>query len=240
MRKFILLVLVYSCFASILKAQDSKLGTWGIVTLVMPGDSAHKWGGYTEFQTRTNGPFSQFQYYEAKAGLSYDIDKNFIALVGTGTYHTFDYHDVGAGATINETRFWEQLTINQYLSRLKFEHRYRAEQRWVNDVYRNRFRYRINMFIPLNNKKIVAKTWFLSFFDEVFITNKASYFERNRASAALGYQFTKSWIGQAGWLRQANFTATTGSAKDNIMLMLMYRINRKNSTQREQLPTTTD
>lgn len=240
MRKVLYLVIAMAFFACDLKAQDTKLGTWGIVTVVMPGDSAHKWGGYTEFQTRTNGPFSQFQYYEAKAGLSYDIDKNFIALIGTGTYHTFDYHDVGAGATINEIRFWEQMTINQYLSRLKFEHRYRVEQRWVNDVYRNRFRYRINMFIPLNNRKIVAKTWFLSFFDEVFFTSKAPRFERNRASAALGYQFTKSWIAQAGWLRQANYTATTGSAKDNIMLMLMYRINRKNSAQREQLPTTTD
>jgi hypothetical protein len=96
------------------------------------------------------------------------------------------------------------------------------------------------MFVPLNNPKIVAKTYFLSIFDEVFLNNKAPNFERNRISAALGYQFDKKWIVQAGWINQRNFTATQSSAKNNIMLMLMYRINRKNSAEKEQVPTTVD
>ncbi|MFC0515636.1 DUF2490 domain-containing protein [Mucilaginibacter angelicae] len=222
------------------KAQDSKVGTWGIVTVVLPGDSTHKWGGYTEFQTRTNNVFSQFQYYEAKAGVSYDIDKNFTALLGTGHYSTYDYMDVGKGPTINETRFWEQITSNQFLYRIKLEHRYRVEQRWVNGDYRNRFRYRLNVFVPLNNTKIVAKTWFISAYDEVFLNNKVPNFERNRVSAALGYQFDKSWILQAGWINQYNYSATAKSDKDNIMLILMYRIQRKNTGQHEQVPTTSD
>lgn len=221
-------------------AQDSKVGTWGIATVVLPGDSSHKWGGYSELQVRTNGPLSQFQYYEAKAGVSYDINKDFTALLGTGTYHTYDYADLGSGPNTNEFRLWEQMTVNQFLYRLKFEHRYRIEQRWVNGAYRNRFRYRLNMFIPLNNTKIVAKTWFLSVFDEVFFNNKAPNFERNRISAALGYQFNRSWIAQAGWINQRNYTATQSNGKNNIMLMLMYRISRKGAGQQEHVPTTTD
>jgi hypothetical protein len=235
-----LVLILLNLYSFTVKAQDSKLGTWGIATVVLPGDSSHKWGGYSELQLRANGAFSQFQYYEAKAGVSYDIDKNFIALLGTGTYHTYDYTDLGKGPTTNEFRLWEQMTVNQFLYRIKFEHRYRVEQRWVNGDYRNRFRYRLNMFIPLNNTKIVAKTWFLSVFDEVFFNNKAPNFERNRVSAALGYQFDKKWIVQAGWLNQRNYTAVQSSAKNNIMLMLMYRINRKNGVARERVPTTTD
>jgi hypothetical protein len=231
-------LLTISSFSA--KAQDSKTGTWGVITVLMPGDSVHRWGGYTEFQTRTNGTFSQFQYYEAKAGVSYDIDKNFIALLGTGTYHTYDYLDLEKGPNTNEYRLWEQMTINQFLTPIKFEHRYRVEQRWVNGDYRNRFRYRLNMFIPLNNTKIVAKTWFLSIFDEVFFNNKAPNFERNRISAALGYQFDKKWIVQAGWINQRNYVVNQSSAKNNLMLMLMYRINRKDGAQREQVPTTSD
>jgi hypothetical protein len=233
-----LVLLTISSFS--VKAQDSKTGTWGIITVLMPGDSVHRWGGYTELQTRTNGAFSQFQYYEAKAGVSYDIDKNFIALMGTGTYHTYDYLDLSKGPNTNEYRVWEQMTINQFLTPIKFEHRYRVEQRWVNGDYRNRFRYRLNMFIPLNNTKIVAKTWFLSIFDEVFFNNKAPNFERNRISASLGYQFDKKWIVQAGWINQRNYVLNQSSAKNNIMLMLMYRINRKNGAQREHVPTTND
>ncbi|NHA07916.1 DUF2490 domain-containing protein [Mucilaginibacter sp. HC2] len=221
-------------------AQDSKVGTWGIATVVLPGDSSHKWGGYSELQVRTNGPLSQFQYYEAKAGVSYDINKDFTALLGTGTYHTYDYADLGSGPNTNEFRLWEQMTVNQFLYRLKFEHRYRIEQRWVNGDYRNRFRYRLNMFVPLNSTKIVAKTWFISVFDEVFFNNKAPNFERNRISAALGYQFDNSWIAQAGWINQRNYTTTQSSGKNNILLMVMYRINRKGAGQREHVPTTTD
>ena len=221
-------------------AQDSKVGTWGVATVVLLGDSAHKWGGYTEFQTRTNNVFSQFQYFEIKGGVSYDIDKNFTALLGTGRYTTYDYMDVGKGPTITETRFWEQITSNQFLYRLKLEHRYRIEQRWVNGDYRNRFRYRLNVFIPFNNTKIMAKTWFLSVFDEIFLNNKIPNFERNRVSAALGYQFDKSLILQAGWINQYNYSATSKSDKNNIILILMYRIHRKNSVQREHVPTTSD
>jgi len=234
------LIFLLICFSSITFAQNSKIGTWGIATVILPGDSSHKWGGYTEFQVRTNAVLSQFMYDEIKAGISYDIDKDFTALIGTGRYTTFDYQNVGAGPVTTENRLWEQITTNQFLYRLKLEHRYRVEQRWVNGSYRNRFRYRLNVFVPFNHNKIVAKTWFFSAFDEVFLNNQVPNFERNRVSAALGYQFDKSWIFQAGWINQYNYTPDASNNKNNLMLILMYRIQRKNAVQREHLPTTSD
>jgi hypothetical protein len=222
-------------------AQNNKTGTWGIATVLMPGDSVHRWGGYSELQVRTNGAgFSQFQYYEAKAGISYDLDRYFTALIGGGRYTTYDYNNVGAGPTTIEARMWEQMSVSQYLSRIKLEHRYRVEQRWLNGIYRNRFRYRLNMFVPLNSKKIEAKTWFVSVFDEIFLNNKEPNFERNRISAALGYQLDKKWIVQAGWINQYNYIPNQSNDKNNVMLMLMYRINRKNGSKREHLPSTSD
>ncbi|QKJ28321.1 DUF2490 domain-containing protein [Mucilaginibacter mali] len=221
-------------------AQTTKTGTWGIFTALMPGDSVHRWGGYAELQLRANGAFSQFQYYETKAGISYDLDKYFTALIGGGRYTTYDYNNLGAGPTTIEARLWEQMSVSQYLYRIKLEHRYRIEQRWLNGIYRNRFRYRLNLFVPLNNTKIEAKTYFISVFDEIFLNNQEPNFERNRISAALGYQFDKKWIVQAGWINQYNYVPNLSNAKNNIMLMLMYRINRKNSAKREHLPSTSD
>jgi hypothetical protein len=220
------------------KAQNNKTGTFVIATVVLPGDSTHRWGGYVELQTRGDRMFDKFFYYETKTGVSYNLDKNFTALLGTGRYVTGDNPDGLAVAT--EFRLWEQMSINQFLDRLKIEHRYRIEQRWVNGLYRNRFRYRVNMFIPLNHPTIAPKTWFISVYDEVFINNKAPHFERNRFSAALGYQFDKSINVQAGWLNQYNYSPTFAADKNNLALTFMYRINRKNVKQREHMPSTTD
>ncbi|MBD1366694.1 DUF2490 domain-containing protein [Mucilaginibacter sp. ZT4R22] len=236
----ILFTLMMVLSFSTANAQNNKTGTWGIATVVLPGDSTHRWGGYVELQARSNTFFNQFFYYETKGGVSYDIAKNYSALIGTGRYITYDYNDLDGPPTVKEFRMWEQLTINSFLERIKIEHRYRAEQRWLNGIYRNRFRYRLNLVVPLNHKKIQAKTFFISVFDEIFLNNKAPHFERNRFSAAFGYQFDKSLSVQAGYLDQYNYSLTTAGGKNNLAITVMYRINRKNTKPKEHIPTTVD
>jgi len=237
--RYFVIALVFIVGAGVsAKAQNNKVGTFGIATVVLPGDSIHHWGGYAELQSRGDKVMSDFFYYETKAGLSYDITKDFVALIGTGRYVTNDNPEFLSKAT--EFRLWEQMTVNQFLYRLKIEHRYRVEQRWVNGYYRNRFRYRLNVFIPLNHTKIDPKTWFISVYDEVFLNNRVPNFERNRAYAALGYQFNKSINVQAGWLNQYNYTPAYATAKNNLVLTFMYRINRKNAVAREHMPSTGD
>jgi hypothetical protein len=206
------------------KAQNNKTGTFGIATIVLPGDSLHRWGGYVELQGRGDKLFNQYFYYETKTGISYDITKDFVALVGTGRYSTGDNLEHLTKGT--EFRLWEQMTVNQFLYRIKIEHRYRVEQRWINGYYRNRFRYRLNLSIPLNHTRIEPKTWFVSVYEEVFLNNKVPNFERNRAYAALGYQFDKSINVQAGWLNQYNYSSTYAGAKNNLALTFTYRISR--------------
>lgn len=225
--------------AFIAKAQNNKTGIFSINTITLPGDSTHRWGGYVELQARSNDYFNQFYYYETKGGISYDIAKNYTALLGTGRYYT------GAMPAFNqpevsEFRLWEQMTVNQFLDRIKIEHRYRAEQRWLNGLYRNRFRYRLNVVIPINHPKIDPKTLFVSIFDEIFLNDRVPHFERNRFSAALGYQFDKSLSVQVGWLNQYNYSLSSAGAKNNLALMVGYRISRKNGKPKEHIPTIGD
>ena len=231
------LIFLFSFIVSA-KAQNNKVGTWGIATVVLPGDSSHRWGGYVEVQGRGSQLFNKFFYYETKTGISYDIANNYTALAGVGRYSTDDNLDLLTKAT--EFRLWEQMTINQFLERLKIEHRYRVEQRWVNGIYRNRFRYRLNLTVPLNHAKIGPNTFFISVYDELFANNKAPHFERNRFSAALGYQFDKSLSMQAGWLNQYNYSLSSATDKNNLALSVMYRINRKNSKPKEHVPSSVD
>ena len=228
------------------------MGSWLIGTLVLPGGDK-KWGGFAEAQARSNGVFNHYFYNELKAGVSYDLDRNFSLTIAGGRYATYDYKALADGPLNMEKRLWEQLIVNQYLSRLKFEHRYRVEQRWFafrdgTDSYRSRIRYRLNMFVPLNNHTITNKTTFLSIYDELFLNPVGPTFERNRVYAGAGYQFDQQWILQLGWVNQTNYDPATfasgvfspqlATGKNNIVIGLIYRLKRRGSS--EKLPTQPD
>ncbi len=101
-----------------------------------------------------------------------------------------------------EHRIWQQFILTNNLGRVKFEHRYRVEQRWVNSDNRNRFRYRLMLFIPLNKPQIEAGALFIGLYDEVFINGEKTFFDRNRLYGALGYQLFKNTGFQVGMLYQ--------------------------------------
>lgn len=239
---------------------DRQWGTWLIGTAVLPAGT-RGWGGYAEVQTRANGIARQFFYTELKAGVSYDVAKNFGVLLGGGRYSTADYRDLGDGPLNVEGRVWQQLTLTQFTARLKLEHRYRFEQRWYRfrdgvvpagqRDYRTRMRYRFNMFLPLNHQTFTDNTVFLSAYDEVFFNPRGPFFERNRLYAGAGYQFDQHWTVQAGWVNQANYTPArttaaagfvpqTTVAKNNVILSVLYRISRPSRPGRQYVPSQPD
>ena len=67
-----------------------------------------------------------------------------------------------------EPRFWEEIMFAMPFEKMIVYHRIRLEHRWSrrndrgNDfIFRNRWRYKLFMKIPLNGTKLVPKTWFL-------------------------------------------------------------------------------
>ncbi|WP_080238533.1 DUF2490 domain-containing protein [Spirosoma rigui] len=230
-------------------------GTWHIATLLLPGSETSRFGGFAEVQARANGVFRQYFYNELKGGVSYDIDKNVTAMLAGGRYSTADYRELSAGPLNIEKRLWEQLLFNQYLDRIKFEHRYRIEQRWFTfrngqEEFRSRIRYRLNVFVPLNARKIGPNTTFLSVYDEVFLNPRGPAFERNRLYAGLGYQLDAHWVWQAGWVNQTNynpasfaqgqFTPIASTGKNNLVLSVIYRLNQHKGSPAEKLPSQPD
>ena len=229
MYKWLIIFVIFLSTSFSARAQYDGLGSWNVITVNLPGSMEHRWGAYLEAQNRNYGLISKFYYYEAKGGVSYNIDKNNIALLGIGRYVTYNYEDIDDGPTLQEFRLWEQFASNQYLGRIKFEHRYRVEQRWFNTGYRNRFRYRLSANIPINKPKVEPGTLFGILYDEVFFNNKAPNFERNRVAALLGYQFSKPFGIQTGILNQFNNTATSTNRKYYFLLNAIYTIQRKSA-----------
>jgi hypothetical protein len=216
---------------------DKRLGAWTIFNFQYAFST--QWGVWGELQSRFQSPFFNLFYYEQKGGAWYNINKNFQVLIGTGYYATHDFENFSEGPTVREARFWEQLTINQYLSRVKFEHRYRIEQRWLNREFQDRFRYRLNLAIPINNEKFVPKTVFISGFNEIFLTSRKPHFLRNRVFLGVGYQFDTQVSILIGWLNQYNYNFNKPGAKNNISINLSVRLHDKDENP-TRIPTPID
>lgn len=207
---------------------DPQWGAWNIVNAEY--EFAKNFIGYFELQARSQTMFNRYFYYETKGGVTYKINKNFKAFVGGGRYNTFkteqNFHD----KIQTELRVWEQFIITQSLNRLKFEHRYRAEQALINQKYRNRFRYRFNVIVPVNKSKVEPKTFFVSVGDELFLTHKAPFFMRNRFFAGFGYQVNSFLTLQTTWVNQYNYTLISGGAKNFWQIAVNFRFMRSDNT----------
>lgn len=222
MKAFILLISLL--VNTVIFSQASHFGSWNIINTKLT--ISNKWSLFNELQVRSQSFYSNHFYHEIKGGISYNISKNFSVLLGIGKYTT--YSDGGSfrkPVSADEFRFWQQVTMNHYLERLKFEHRYRVEQRWFDTGYRNRFRYRLSTVLPINKRKMEPKTFYASAFNEVFLTNKAPYFERNRFFAGPGYEVTKWFTLQPGYVYQYDYRNNKGAGKHFFQLSLLFDID---------------
>lgn len=184
--------------------------------------------------------YNDFSYHEYKGGIGYNVTRQFNILVAAGQYVTYTPTGNLDTVTASEFRFWQQFTLTNNLGIVKIEHRYRTEQRWVNSVYRNRFRYRLNALVPFNKKKIEKHAIYGNVSEEIFMTDKKPYFERNRLFGGLGYVFTDLFTLQAGILRQYDYRLTgTSYGKNYLQMSLLLSIGEHKST-KERHPGTTD
>ncbi len=137
-----------------------------------------------------------------RTGLNYHFSEKASVTAGYAFIPSYIYDSEQKSAETTEHRIWQQFILTNNLGRVKFEHRYRIEQRWVNEDYKNRFRYRLMLFVPLNKPIIEKGTVFLGLYDEIFINTKETFFDRNRLYGALGYQFNNKLSIQGGMLHQ--------------------------------------
>jgi Protein of unknown function (DUF2490) len=196
----------------------AQLGTWNIVNI--KANITEKW--------------------EYKGGATYNFNKNFSLQAGLGNYDTYRAGGNFKTPMLNdEFRTWLQLSMKNSLSRVKFEHRYRAEQRWAIDGYRNRFRYRLQAVVPVNKQKLEKGTFYGVGWNEVFFTNKAPYFERNRAFIGGGFEVNEQLAIQTGYLYQFDYNLKDEIGRDFFQLSFLYELAIKKKN-REHIPGGSD
>ncbi len=195
------LIFILILFSNSLLAQQNEFGNW----LMYFGTNrvSDDWSIHSEIQYRnhTIEP-TNIEQLLLRTGVNYHLSPNAIVTLGYGYVASHDFESEQKAPESKENRIFQQLIMTNKVSRLKFEHRYRFEQRWVNNDYKSRLRYRLMVFLPINKPTITTGTFFLGVYDEIFLNTKQVFFDRNRFYTALGYQFNKTTQMQIGYLRQ--------------------------------------
>ncbi|MBZ4188907.1 DUF2490 domain-containing protein [Niabella beijingensis] len=189
---------------------------------------APKWIAWMELQARSIEQFKTIDYYEVKGGTGYNFNAYNQALIGVGRYATYGQKSLSQ----EELRLWLQYTFSHAISRIDFDHRLRAEQRFFHQLKTEqrsndqRYRYRLSATIPINRKRVIAKTFFVNTFDELFLGPKENAFKRNRVYSGIGYQFNGNIGIATGYLWQRELSRSGNRSLHFIQLAANIVIDR--------------
>jgi long-subunit fatty acid transport protein len=212
---------------------QNPLGTWNVLNFNVKFDS--RWSGFAEAQLRSLSLYDQFHYYEYKIGATYKLTDSFSGTAGIGSYNTFDEGGNFVTPALNlETRTWLQANIKNKIGRILFENRFRLEQRFTSNGFRNRYRLRLGAVIPLNEKTIKPGAFYANVWNEIFFTNREPFFERNRALIGFGYEISKTIAVQAGYIYQFDYRINDEIGRDFLNIAIIYSIDLKKKKEYQQ------
>lgn len=206
MKKIVsIMVLLFLSYSNAQTNGENELGSWFMYFGM--NKVSNKFSIHTEAQFRYYEQGKNFNQLLLRTGLNYHINPNAIATIGYGyidTDPTFEDSSLDASFSqdqIFEQRLFEQFILKNKVGEFLFEHRYRLEQRFINNKdlrdneTQHRARYRLQVMLPLTD------TFFLNFYDEIFLNLQGETFGQNRLYAALGVHVTENLSIQAGYLK---------------------------------------
>lgn len=207
--KTILFLIAFSLGAVSAFSQDSSLGNW----LIYIGNKklSSKWNLHHEVQYRNYNAIGDLEQLLLRTGIGYSIQPNTNILLGYGFIRSENYVPGTSTKTAqSEHRIFQQFLTKQSIGSLKLTHRYRFEQRFLEDDFRLRFRYFLGLNLPIH-----ASKYYLSVYNELFLQGEKAVFDRNRIYGGLGYQLDKNISLELGYMSQVFET----SSRDQINLI---------------------
>tara|TARA_R110002072_G_scaffold23949_1_gene81873 strand:- start:51187 stop:51978 length:792 start_codon:yes stop_codon:yes gene_type:complete len=204
------LILLMIPLISLSQPDEDELGGW-YMYFFNSNFGESQWGVQGDVQYRNWDIIGDLEQLLIRGGVTYSPKAaNIKFTLGYGSIHTGEY---GSGdATSHESRIYQEALFPGKLgSRFYLNHRFRYEQRFVEDQdFRTRYRYNLFLNVPLNTTEFVKNTVYLAFYNELFINGQrdigdgrsVEIFDRNRTYGAIGYVINDSFKVQLGAMHQ--------------------------------------
>jgi len=180
-------------------AQDSDLGNW----LIYIGSKkiSQNWNWHHEIQNRNYNTFGDLEQLLIRTGLGYTLrDKNQNLLLGYGYILSENYNELDQKTPINEHRVFQQFILKQTINDFKLGHRFRLEQRFIESEFKIRFRYFLNARLTLKIGR--ENRFYLSAYNEFFLSFEEVFFDRNRLYGGIGYKLSEGINLEMGYMNQ--------------------------------------
>lgn len=201
MKRYILLPLLILPF-SILFAQQSKVGNW----IMYSGnqDINKNWVFNNDVQYRSFNAIGDLETFIVRLGIGRNLKPNNNTISMGGIFIKSAPYTPGTNIKTDkfEFRVYQQFIAKQQFHRFYIQHRFRFEERFIDDVIKTRVRYLTGLNLPINKKGMLPKAFYLSLYNELFLNTSNKLFDRTRIYAALGNQLTKSLKLEMGLMRQ--------------------------------------
>lgn len=189
-----------------------------------------------EGQLRAWRTFNDWFYHEYKGGCNYSLNSRVGFFLGLGNYSTYQTTGDFENPKRHEFRMWQEMNFKMHETRVRVEHRYRVEQRYLSTGYRNRFRYRLAAQLPLNSGSKEGVAFYLTAFDEIFLTNKPGFFERNRLYGGVGCKLGAVNF-QVGMMNQMDYSISNGTTfKNFLMINTIFDFRKSKASSSPRLP----
>jgi len=214
MQKYpLLIVIVWLCgYPQQLQSQidDSQLGAW-YMYFWNTTMGERSWGFQGDAQFRNWDIIGDLEQLLLRGGLTYQpADAHVKFTLGYASIHTGAFGE--SSSTVHENRIYQEALIpHQIGGRFYLTHRFRYEQRWVeNQDFRTRYRYNIFVNVPLNQKDLKPGAIYLAFYNELFVNGQkkigdgrnVEVFDRNRTYGAVGCSLLEGLRIQLGAMQQ--------------------------------------
>ena len=176
-------------------AQDSNLGNW----LVYIGNKKldNQWNIHHEVQYRNYNAIGDLEQLLLRTGVGKNLTKgNNNLLMGYGFIRSENYTNMEDKIVVNEHRIFQQFITKQTIGKVGVQHRYRFEQRFVEEDFKLRFRYFLGLTYP------ITEQFYVSTYNEIFINTEQNAFDRHRLYGGLGYRVSDKVKIEVGYMNQ--------------------------------------